>query len=47
MLSELENKIHPHAFEYIRGKMGIKDIRDFDMLLSFPKDEIEYNKFDK
>jgi abortive infection bacteriophage resistance protein len=47
MLSELENKIHPHAFEYIRGKMGIKDIRDLDMLLSFPKDEIEYNKFDK
>lgn len=46
MLLELKSKIHPHAFEYIRGQMGIKDLSDLDILLSLPKDEIEYNKFD-
>lgn len=47
MLNNLESKIHPHAFEYIRGQMGIKDLSDLDALLNLPKDEIEYNKFDK
>ena len=47
MLQDLSGKIHPHAFEYIRGKMGIKNIADLDHLLHLPKDEIEYNKFDK
>ncbi len=47
MLIELQSKIHPHAFEYVRSQMGIKDLSDLDSLLSFPKDEIEYNKFDK
>ena len=47
MLTDLQNKIHPHAFEYVRAKMGIKDLRDLDTLLSFPKNEIDYCKFDK
>lgn len=47
MIAELQIKIHPHAFEYIRGQMGIKNLIDLDTLLAFPKDEIEYNKFDK
>ena len=47
MLSSLKAKIHPHAFEYVRGRMGILDISDLDKLLNLPKDEIEYNKFDK
>lgn len=47
MLVNLQSKIHPHAFEYVRGQMGIHNLADLDMLLGFPKDEIEYNKFDK
>lgn len=46
-LNDLQLKIHPHAFEYVRGQMGIKDLYDLDRLLSFPKEDIEYNKFDK
>lgn len=47
MLLNLKSKIHQHAFEYVRGQMGIRDMEDLDTLLSLPKDEIEYNKFDK
>lgn len=47
MLKGLEAKIHPHAFEYVRAQIGIRDLTDLDTLLSFPKDDIEYNKFDK
>lgn len=47
MLIDLQNKIHPHAFEYVRGQIGIKKLEDLDTLLSLPKDEIDYNKFDK
>ena len=47
MLIDLRSKIHPHAFEYVRGQMGIRDLSDLDTLLNLPKDEIEYNKFDK
>lgn len=47
MLNNLKSKIHPHAFEYIRAQIGIKKLSDLDELLDFPKDEIEYNKFDK
>jgi len=46
MLKDLQSKIHPHAFEYVRGQMGIKDLSDLYVLLNLPKDEIEYNKFD-
>lgn len=31
MLKNLESKIHPHAFEYIRGQIGIKNISDLDI----------------
>lgn len=47
MLLDLQSKIHPHAFEYVRGQIGIKTLSDFDALVNFPKDEIEYNRFDK
>lgn len=47
MLNNLQSKIHPHAFEYVRAQMGIRNLADLDALLCFPKDEIEYNKFDK
>lgn len=47
MLETLQSKIHPHAFEYIRGQMGIRNLEDLDTLLALPKDDIEYNKFDK
>lgn len=47
MLLSLQSKIHPHAFEYVRGKIGIMNLDDLDTLLNLPKDEIEYNKFDK
>lgn len=47
MLLDLKDNIHPHAFEYVRGQMGIRDLADLDSLLNFPRDDIEYNKFDK
>lgn len=47
LLNSLSSKIHPHAFAYVRGQMGIRDLSDLDLLLSFPKNDIEYNKFDK
>ena len=47
ILNDLQLKIHPQAFEYVRGQMGIKDLCDLDRLLSFPKEDIEHNKFDK
>lgn len=47
MLMNLRSKIHPHAFDHVRGQMGIRDLADLDTLLNFPKDKIEYNKFDK
>lgn len=47
MLSDLQSKIHPHAFEYVRAQMGIRNLEDLDTLLSFPKNDIEYNKFGK
>lgn len=47
MLDNLKDKIHPHAFEYVRGQIGIRNLDDLNSILSFPKDDIEYNKFDK
>lgn len=47
MLMDLQSRIHPHAFEYVRGQMGIKNLSDLDALADFPKDDIEYNKFDR
>ena len=46
MLNNLESKIHPHAFEYIRAQIGILNLSDLDSLIRLPKDDIEYNKFD-
>lgn len=47
MLLNLKSKIHPHAFEYVRAQMGIRDLGDLDALLYLPKDDADYNKFDK
>lgn len=47
MLEDLQSKIHPHAFEYIRGQMGIRNLDDLNTLIALPKDDIDYNKFDK
>ena len=47
MLNSLQSKIHPHAFEYVRGQMGIRDLEDLDILVNLPKDDIDYNKYDK
>lgn len=47
MLNNLASKIHPHAFDYVRGQMGIRNLSDLDVLIMLPKNEIEYNKFDK
>lgn len=47
MLTELQSKIHPHAFNYVHTQMGIKMLPDLDRLLALPKNDIEYNKFDK
>ena len=47
MLNNLSTKIHPHAFDYVRGQMGIRNLSDLDTLLSLPKNDIDYNKFDK
>lgn len=47
MLLDLHSNVHPHAFDYVRGQMGIRNLSDLDHLVSFPKDEIEYNSFDK
>lgn len=46
MLANLQNHVSPNAFDSIRGKMGIKDITDLDILKSLPKATIPYNLFD-
>lgn len=47
MLEDLQVKIHPHAFEYVRAQMGIRNLEDLNTLIALPKDDINYNKFDK
>lgn len=47
MLFYLKNHIHPSAFDYVRGHMGIKDLTDLDVVVGFEKVDINYNKFDK
>lgn len=47
MLLNLQSCIHPHAFEYVRGQIGIKQLNDLELLINLPKNEIEYNSFDK
>lgn len=47
MLTNLQEKIHPHAFEYVRAQIGIKRLSDLETLVNLPKNEIDYNKFNK
>ena len=46
MLKELQNTLHPNAFDHVRGQMGIKNLNVLDTLISLPKPKIEYHKFD-
>lgn len=47
MLFYLKAHIHPSAFDYVRGHMGIKDLSDLDVVVGLEKSDINYNKFDK
>ena len=47
MLSDLQQHIQPNAFEYVRSKMGIRNLNDLYILRDMLKDDIDYNKFDK
>lgn len=47
MLLDLKSNIDFGAFEYIRAQMGIKDLEDLDTIVGLPKNDIDYNKFDK
>ncbi len=45
-LFALKSKILPQAFDNVRAQMGIVSLDDLDQLVSLPKNEIRYNKFD-
>lgn len=45
MLTDLQEKIHSNAFDYIRGHMGIRNISDLLTLKYAEKEKIDYNKF--
>lgn len=47
MLLDLKDNIDFNAFEYIRAQMGIKNLDDLDIIVSLPKKDIDYNKYDK
>lgn len=47
MIIDLQSKISPHAFDYIRGHMGVKNIEDLVTLKYTHKDKIDYNKYDR
>ena len=45
MLTDLQEKIHANAFDYVRGHMGIRNISDLVTLKYAEKEKIDYNKF--
>ena len=45
LLFLVKGSIHQNAFDNLRGQIGIKNIADLDVLVSLPKDDIEYNNF--
>lgn len=47
MLIILKSSVSNNAFDYIRGKMGIKHLGDLEILKNLPKNDMHYNKFDK
>jgi abortive infection bacteriophage resistance protein len=47
MMLSLEKAVSRNAFDNIRGQMGIKDMRDLQILIELQKDKINYNTFDK
>jgi abortive infection bacteriophage resistance protein len=45
LLSELQGSINVHSFEWVRGALGVKDIKHINQLLNIPKaTPINYNK---
>ena len=46
MLTELQSTLQPNAFDNVRGQMGIKNMNILDTLITLPKSQIKYNKFD-
>ncbi len=46
MLYALKEQVHSNAFDYIRGRMGIKNLEHLQLIKNFEKTEINYNKFD-
>ena len=47
LLFKLRGEINEHAFDYIRGHMGIKQLDVLNQLAYMEKKEIDYNKFDR
>jgi Abortive infection bacteriophage resistance protein len=45
LLCGLKDQIHPNAFDYIRGKIGIRELNDLLTLRDMKKNDIDYNKF--
>ena len=46
MLLKLQSEVSTNAFDNVRGKMGIKNLTDFETLKNLPKTKIMYHKFD-
>lgn len=46
LLTKLEQDINVHAFNSVRGAMGVKDLDDLLTLATLPKIENNYNKFE-
>jgi abortive infection bacteriophage resistance protein len=46
MLLKLQSEVSVNAFDNVRGKMGIKNLEDLELLKNMPKTKIMYHKFD-
>ena len=44
LLTELNGKLHPNAYDNVRASIGVKNVTHLDLLLANPK-SIEYHKF--
>lgn len=47
LLFKIKGTIHEQAFDNVRAQIGIKDTDDLDILVSLPKSDINYNRFDR
>lgn len=46
MLLKLQSEVSTNAFDNVRGKMGIKNLNDLEILKNLPKTKINHHKFD-